>query len=240
MLLQMLTKDDIIKFYEDVRLLDLKFPVSSISKKTGFGKSQVSVYLSKSDEPSENFVKKFYEVFDESLKKVSRGKNGQSYTDQRRDRKLESNQLVDGITYIPISALAGYSRRRLDPVFDSSLERLYIPGFPYRGENYRIWEVEGNSMEPTFKEHFFVLTEKIEASSWHQAKDYHVYVIVTLDDVFLKRVFKKNKNEWVLISDNEDLYPQQIFPFNQIKELWVVKRKMDWEMSPPKRFEIKV
>lgn len=158
-----------------------------------------------------------------------------------RDPKITSDPEKEGITYIPISAQAGYYRKIVDPMFKSSLQKLFIPGMPYRGESYRIWEVEGNSMEPTFKEGFNVLTEKVEGP-WRKIKEYHAYVIVTEDELMLKRLAysKSKKDHWVLISDNEDLYPQFLLPVNEVKELWLVKRKLDWEMSPPKRFEIKL
>lgn len=72
----MLTKALINKFYEDVETLDLKFPVAAIAKATNFGKGQVSDYLKKNKEPSENFIKAFYDSFEESLKKVPRDTNG--------------------------------------------------------------------------------------------------------------------------------------------------------------------
>lgn len=164
----------------------------------------------------------------------------QTFPKSIRQPKIDLDPESDGITYVPISAQAGSSGKLLNPVFTSSLEKLYIPGFPYRGDRYRVWEVEGNSMEPTFKEHFHVLTEKVDHEFWHQIRDYYAYVIVLNDSVLLKRVFKKSPKEWVMISDNEDLYPQFLVPVNSIKEVWNVKRKMDWEMSPPKRFDIKV
>jgi hypothetical protein len=43
-----------------------------------------------------------------------------------------------------------------------------------------------------------------------------------------------------MISDNEEFYPQFTMKKSEIKELWLVKRKIDWDMPPPKRFEIKV
>lgn len=68
----MLTKELIDNFYEDVSSLKLKFPVAAIQKATGFGKGTVSQYLNKRLEPSENFIKIFYEHFSDSLKKVPR------------------------------------------------------------------------------------------------------------------------------------------------------------------------
>lgn len=155
--------------------------------------------------------------------------------------KAETDYEREGITYIPISAQAGYSRKIIDPMFKSNLQKIFIPGMPYRGENYRIWEVEGNSMEPTFKEGFHVLTERIEPEYWHQVKRYYAYVIVTESEVMLKRIdlSKTTKDAWVLYSDNE-MYPEFLQPISLVRELWLVKRKMDWEMSPPKRFESKL
>lgn len=59
----MITEHQIEQFYKDVDSLKLKFPVAAIAKATGFGKSTVSVYLTKTKEPSESFIEKFYESF---------------------------------------------------------------------------------------------------------------------------------------------------------------------------------
>lgn len=68
--LQMLKAVDIENFYKHVNALGLKFPVAAIAKETGFSKGNVSDYLKKVKEPSENFIKKVYEAFPESTKKV--------------------------------------------------------------------------------------------------------------------------------------------------------------------------
>jgi phage repressor protein C with HTH and peptisase S24 domain len=158
-----------------------------------------------------------------------------------RQPKTETDPEREGIDFVDISAQAGYPKGILNPMFKSSLKKIFIPGMPYRGENYRIWEVEGNSMEPTFKEGFYVLTEKVEPP-WTKIKEHHAHVIVTQDDVYLKRIVhsKTKENHWALVSDNEDLYPPFLLPVEEVKELWFVRRKMDWEMSPPKRFDINI
>lgn len=230
----MLQKSQIEQFYRDVESVrDIKKLNAVVARETGYSSGNVSEYLNRKKEPSETFLQAFYEWF----KNVPR-ENDTAASKSIRKPKIDINENTDGITFIPISAQGGYSRRLLDPVFNESLEKLYIPGFPYRGERYRIWEVEGNSMEPTFKEGFYVLTEKIE--DFKHIKDWYAYVIVTVDSVLLKRIHPKNKTDWILVSDNEDLYPQFLLPINEVKELWFVKRKMDWEMAPPKKFEIKV
>lgn len=67
------TQTLIDQFYKDVEQLGLKFPVAAISKATGYSKGNVSAYLSKKDEPSGNFLKKFYEAFPKSSTNVPRG-----------------------------------------------------------------------------------------------------------------------------------------------------------------------
>lgn len=67
----MLTKNDISKFYEYVDALGLKFPVAEIATRTGYSKGNISEVLSKSKEPSENFIKKFYEKFPKGAKDIS-------------------------------------------------------------------------------------------------------------------------------------------------------------------------
>lgn len=66
----MLKMSDIEHFYKHVESLGLKFPVAAIAKATGFSKGNVSDYLKKVKEPSENFIKKVYQAFPESSKKV--------------------------------------------------------------------------------------------------------------------------------------------------------------------------
>jgi hypothetical protein len=49
------------KFIEDVGRLQLKFPVASVAKVTGESKGNVSNFLNKKKEPSDNFLRTFYE-----------------------------------------------------------------------------------------------------------------------------------------------------------------------------------
>lgn len=68
----MLTRDKIERFYEDVKRLGIKKPVAAISRATGDDKSNVSKYLSRKMEPSEEFLDRFYEKFKSSIKVVSK------------------------------------------------------------------------------------------------------------------------------------------------------------------------
>lgn len=69
----MLRREEIERFYKDLEGLDLKFPVAAIAKATGHSKANVSKYLSRKLEPSEAFLKAFYEKVQNSGKNVSHG-----------------------------------------------------------------------------------------------------------------------------------------------------------------------
>lgn len=145
-----------------------------------------------------------------------------------------------GIGVVPIMAQAGYSKHYLDPKYVDELEEIQLPNLPYHGERYRVFEVSGDSMMPTLKEHFHVVGERVEPEFWDTTAQFYIYVIVTDDRIMVKRLYRKDPDSFVLISDNEEFYPQFILPKSEIKEIWLVKRKIDWEMPPPKRFEITV
>lgn len=68
----MVKRSDIEQFYEDVKGLGLRFPVAEIARETGHSKANVSKYLSNKLEPSESFLKAFYDKFQITGKNVSR------------------------------------------------------------------------------------------------------------------------------------------------------------------------
>lgn len=159
--------------------------------------------------------------------------------DDLRRQKAFGN-MPQGISVVPIMAQAGYSKHYLDPKFVDDLEEIQLPNLPFHGERYRVFEVSGDSMEPTLKEGFHVVAERVEPEFWDTTAQYYIYVVVTDDRIMVKRLFRKDADSFVLISDNEEFYPQFVMKKQDIKELWLVKRKIDWEMPPPKRFEINV
>jgi transcriptional regulator with XRE-family HTH domain len=57
------------RFLEDVKSLDLRFPVKEIANRTKFSKGNISGYVNGLAKPSENFLKKFYECFREDIEK---------------------------------------------------------------------------------------------------------------------------------------------------------------------------
>lgn len=83
----MLKKEEIEQFYKDVLEVDLKFPVAAIAQATGHSKANVSKYLSRKLEPSEAFLRVFYEKFPKNGKIVApvRPQEAQGSPDYRDD-----------------------------------------------------------------------------------------------------------------------------------------------------------
>jgi transcriptional regulator with XRE-family HTH domain len=158
--------------------------------------------------------------------------------DGLRRQKAFGEKEDEGLIFVPIAAQAGYTQYITDPVYLFQLERVKIPGMPYKGDKYRMFEVDGDSMEPTIKNGSHIIAEIIEPQFWRSAANFYIHVIVTEAQVLLKRIYHLDSDTLVLISDNDDYYPQFQIRLEEVKELWVVKRKIDWEMPPPKKFEI--
>lgn len=145
------------------------------------------------------------------------------------------------VPFLPIKAQAGYVKAIDQEVYLDTLEKYALPpGVDPTGTIWRYWEVEGDSMEPTFKQGDIVLTSFVHHLDWENLRNFYTYVIVTQDRVLIKRVYCKNAVEWVLISDNEDQYAQQLLPIEEIKEVWVYRKTWSTRAAPPKVFEIKV
>lgn len=160
--------------------------------------------------------------------------------DQLRLNKAITPTEDEGLYYIPIAAQAGYALHYQDPMYLNELERLYIPGNPFKGDRFRYFEIEGDSMYPTLKDGMQVIAEKVEPEYWKQIADYYIYIVVTVDQVLAKRLIKIDDDLLAMVSDNDELYPQQELKYTDVKEIWRVKRKLDWEMPPPRRIELKI
>ena len=166
--------------------------------------------------------------------------SGLSAAERIRLQKALGPSQDKGIRFVPIKSQAGYTLQYTEPLFIEQLERVFIPGMPYQGDKYRIFEIEGDSMEPTLAEGFYVIAELVEPQDYQNTAQYYIYVVVKENQILIKRLYRTKDGNYVLISDNEEYYPQQRLAKEDIKELWLVKRKMDWNMPPPKKFDISI
>jgi Peptidase S24-like len=139
------------------------------------------------------------------------------------------------IVHVPYPAQAGYGSQLDDPVFISELPSYQLPDPQFRSGTYRSFEIAGTSMEPTFKPNDIVIAAFIEPRFWEQGiKNGQIYIIVTHEEVVIKRICNRIKSNKVLdcCSDNTefDMYP---IPVENIREVWKARVKLTTHLDAP-------
>lgn len=139
------------------------------------------------------------------------------------------------IVHVPISAQAGYGGQLHDPEYFGELPTFTLPDMRFSKGTFRCFDVAGDSMEPTLFQGDKIVCSFIERESLiHAIKDNYVYVIVTNNDVLVKRVVNKIADSGCieLFSDNSyyDPYPMEI---SEVKEMWYVKVKISPFLPSP-------
>jgi phage repressor protein C with HTH and peptisase S24 domain len=170
---------------------------------------------------------------------VPREALGPSYLEQRRWGKIVGEDYF--VPFVPYKARAGYSKSYDQTDYVENLETFQMPpGIPWRGTEWRWFEVGGNSMEPVLYTGDLILCSLIPHADWNDLTEFLIYVVVWRNDVSVKRVARLNEEEWVLISENEEESPQVKVRVSDIKEVWKVRRQLNAKLPPTKRFKITV
>lgn len=239
-----------------VNSLNLESPNKTISEGTGQSKGDVSVFLNISSprQPSKPFLQKFCEVFGFdydvefrplSSKQFTNSTNG-DYIKQRL--ALKNDRTPKGVPALPIKVQAGYARHLTDPVYRSEMERVYFPNSPYDGDDYIYAQMEGDSMEyinefgkpAGLEDGAWIIAQRVPQEDWAEnLRTFYVHVVVTSTRLTIKRILQDNNKEIVLHADNE-IYPQERISLSDVREIWIFKRKLDWNAPPPRKIEITV
>ncbi len=143
------------------------------------------------------------------------------------------------IVHVPVPAQAGYAAEMSDPTFIQDLPTFTLPDYKYKVGTHRSFDVAGNSMEPTLFEGDKVICSFLEPSLWESSvKNNFVYIIVTRDDVVVKRVNNKLKEEKYLelISDNSTYETYKVTAAD-IREIWYVRAKISPFLPSPQNIE---
>jgi len=160
-----------------------------------------------------------------------------AYLNSRLHQKNESSQFLAPL--VGIKAQAGYVKGYEQVDYMEALEKYSLPpGVNPVGAVWRYFEIDGDSMEPTLAAGDVVLATIVPIEDWKDIKNFCVYIIHTADQLLIKRIYKKSDTEWVLISDNEDMYPQVLLKVEDIKQLWLFRRQIRAKVPQPKEFKI--
>ncbi|GAA0524723.1 S24 family peptidase [Chitinophaga japonensis] len=139
------------------------------------------------------------------------------------------NEGKDNVLYVNVKAAAGYLSGYADPEFIASLPAFSLPQL--KDGTYRMFEVNGHSMYPTYHDKDIVICQFASRS---RIKSNQPYVVVTKQDgLLVKRAFNRVKEEGkiFLLSDNQtikDEYPIIPLDAEDILEMW----KVVWSISP--------
>lgn len=143
------------------------------------------------------------------------------------------------VPLVGIKAQAGYLKGFEQVDYMETLEQYSLPpGVNPIGAVWRYFEVDGDSMEPTFSSGDVVLATMVPHEDWHDIKNFYVYVIHTSDQLMIKRLYRKSDAEWVLISDNEEVAPQILLPVENVKQLWLFRRQIRSRVPQPREVKI--
>ena len=143
------------------------------------------------------------------------------------------------VPLVGIEAQAGYVKGFEQVDYMETLEQFSLPpGVNPIGAVWRYFEVDGDSMEPTFSPGDVVLATMVPHEDWNDLKNFFVYVILTADQLMIKRLYKKSESEWVLVSDNEEVAPQVVVRKENIRQLWLLRRHIRSRVPQPKEIKI--
>lgn len=126
----------------------------------------------------------------------------------------------ENAAFVPVKARAGYLVGYGDPEFIQTLPTYSIPGFSEG--TYRVFEVEGDSMQETLRPGDLVVTQFVE--NWRNLKNDKMYVIVSIDGIIIKRIHNllDKSGGVVIVSDNPQFNPDFLHS-DQIMEIWEVR-----------------
>lgn len=130
--------------------------------------------------------------------------------------------------FIPLinkSAKAGYPKGYSNDEYIKTLDFYKIPDF--ENGDYRMFEIEGDSMVPTFYPGEIVIARHV--TDFSNLEDKGLFVILHFKNLQAKRVsILENQNAVEIISDNPE-YPPEKLKYKDIKEMWQIKGKISKE-----------
>ena len=126
-------------------------------------------------------------------------------------------------------AAAGYPNNIADVEWYQKLPAFDLPLPQYRNATYRGFQVEGDSMLPSFRPDDWVLAKGVQ--SLQDASDNKIYVIVMQDAVVVKKLQKlPDPSKVILISLNEEYVPYEV-SISDIQEIWQVNSKLTFNID---------
>lgn len=130
---------------------------------------------------------------------------------------------INLIPLIDEEAHAGYISKHEDVDYINALDVYRIPGF--ESGNYRMFEIEGDSMMPTIHPREIVVTEKVDDRT--TLENGTLTVVIAEEGIVAKRYYcyAGEPDNCILKSDNPD-YKTYSIAADDVRELWEIKAKI--------------
>ncbi len=143
------------------------------------------------------------------------------------------------IVHVPVPAQTSYASELNNPKFIQDLPSFTLPDYKYKVGTHRSFDVAGDSMEPTLFEGDKIVCSYIEPSLWELGmKDSYVYVIVTQDDIVVRRAYNQLKtNKLIEVHCDNKFYEPYEIPLSMIREIWYVRAKISPFLPAPNRIQ---
>lgn len=162
------------------------------------------------------------------------------FTDESKISKIQTNvkyispylneDLVQ-LPYVPIAATASFVESLYgEPYIDETFGVLFEDGEYTNHTEYRVFNISGDSMEPTIRNRSKVLCKEISMKNWEYAKG--VIVIVYGKTLTIKRILKNDlyiHNTLSLKADNPT-YGEIVVERSEIKGIWQALRVVSMEI----------
>lgn len=133
----------------------------------------------------------------------------------------DSRRLNSLIPMVNMDAHAGYIEQCNDPDFIKTLDVYKIPGF--EGSQYRLFETEGDSMEPAIYSGEIVIAEYLNTGTTFI--DGSLAVVIAEDGIVVKRIYAGPKDKLTLESENPAYKPYSLKQ-QDISQIWLIKSKI--------------
>lgn len=135
----------------------------------------------------------------------------------------------DNIVLVSAKAAAGYPNNIGDAQWFEKLPAFTIPLPEYRNATFRGFQVDGDSMTPALQSGEWIWARAVD--DWDSLSSKHMYVVVTVDSVLVKKIRKEKDSTFVnLVSLNPDYAPIRVDQ-NEIREIWQVNSKLSFGLE---------
>jgi len=223
--------DRFIKCYKELKKLDMVRSARQFALSLEFHAQSWNEILKGRRDVTLSLVERAVERFDFNPIYLYKGE-GPFFHEHGKEGNFRVLQVVtdrlgrENIVHVPTKAQAGYTAEAapLDAV--DSYMNYTIPGLDHRFGTFRSFEVTGDSMMPTIEPGEVVVCRYVAPDFWNkQLQDDQVYVIVSKEDLVIKRIKNRLDDHQALHlhSDNSE-YEPYLMPDKNIQELWLVEK----------------